>query len=323
VISLLRNHTTFKYFRAAALTVLLFSIFAAAVPQSDAPPAGAAVQLNATPLKATVGDPIRLEVDVTTPPGNRVEILKPEILTGNFAILEFSPESKIVEQKDKLLRHKARIVAAIYKTGSFTFPPIRIILEDSSGKKTTVSSPSATIEIQSIIDKNATLKDLKTQADIPEKFNWFLWMGIALAGCILGFLLWQFLKRRRNRPTTANTTPVKNPLEAAESDLRALLSQGLPTSGMEKKFYILLSDIVKRILESGFGISTEEQTTSEIMISLRQVPNLDIEKLEVIEVFLTSCDIVKFAKYVPSNSEHELAGKRSLEILATAVGSGQ
>lgn len=325
MISLLRNHTTFKYFRAAAPAILLLAIFTAAVAQPDTPPAGVTVQLNATPLKATVGDPIKIEVDVTTPPGHRVEILKPGIPTGDFAILDFAPESKIVEQKDKLPHHKARIIAAIYKTGSFTFPPIRIILEDSSGKKTTVSSPSATIEIQSIIDKNAKLKDLKKQADLPEKFNWVLWLGIVLAGCILGFLVWQFLKRRRKRPAISTTTPVMNPLEAAESDLRALLSHGFPTGGMEKKFYILLSDIVKRILESGFGIRTEEQTTSEIMVSLSRVSNLDIEKLELIETFLSSCDVVKFAKYIPSKSEHELAGKQALEILAAAkaVGSGQ
>jgi hypothetical protein len=318
VISLLRNHTTFKYFRAAALAMLLFSILAAAFAQPDPPPAGVTVQLNATPLKATVGDPIQLEVDVTTPPGHRVEILKPGIQTGDFSILDFSPASKMVEQKDKLPHHKARIVVAIFKTGSFIFPPIRIILEDSSGKKTVVSSPSTTIEIQSILDKNAKLKDLKKQADMPEKFNWALWLGIVLAGCILGFLLWKFLKRRRDPPVIANTTPVKNPLEVAESDLRSLLSQGLPPGGMEKKFYILLSDIVKRILESGFGIRTEEQTTSEIMVSIRRVSNLDIEKLELIETFLSSCDVVKFAKYIPSKSEHEVAGKRALEVLAAA-----
>jgi hypothetical protein len=318
VILLLRNHTTFKYFRAAALVMLLFSIFAAAVAQPDPAPAGVTVQLKATPLKATVGDPIQLEVDVTTPPGCRAEILKPEIQTGDFSILDFPPESKMVEQKDKLLHHKVRIVAAIYKTGTFTFPPIRIILEDSSGKKTVVSSPSTTIEIQSILDKNTKLKDLKKQADITEKFNWALWLGIVLAGCILGFLLWKFLKRRRNRPAIANTTPVKNPLEVAELDLRSLLSQGLPPGGMEKKFYILLSDIVKRILESGFGIRTEEQTTSEIMVSLRRASNLDIEKLELIETLLSSCDVVKFAKYIPSKSEHEVAGERALEVLAAA-----
>jgi hypothetical protein len=322
VILLVRNHTTFKYVRPAMFAILLFSLLAAAVAQPNTSAAGATVQLKATPLKATVGDPIQLEVDITTPPGHRAEILKPETQTGDYAVLDFSPELKIVEQKDKWLHHKARIVAAIYKTGAFAFPPIRIILEDSSGKKTAISSPSTTIEIQSVIDKNARLKALKKQADIPEKFNWALWAGIVLAGCILGFLLWQFLKRRRNQ-SISDTTPAKNLLEVAESDLRLLLSQGLPLSGMEKKFYILLSDIVKRILESGFGISTEEQTTSEIMYSLGRISSLDREKLERIETCLSSYDIVKFAKYVPSKSEQALAGERALEILAAAkAGAG-
>ncbi len=317
MISSFSNKKTIQRFRWAPIgTLLLFSLFEITVAQPDIPP-GVAVQLNATPPKATIGDPIQIDLEVTTPPGYKADILKPEKRDGDFAILGFS-KSTVVEQKKTSLRHKGQFIAAIYKTGAFTFPPIRIMLEDGAGKKTFVSSPAVTVEIQSIIDKNAQLKDMKKQAEIPEKFNWILWLAIMLAGGIIVFSGWQFWKRRRNCPAKESLMPVKNPLDVAELDLRSLLDRGLPTAGLEKKFYIQLSDIVKRILESGFGISAEEQTTSEIMDSLRQAPNRDIGKLELIETFLDSCDVVKFAKYIPSKPEHEAAGERSLEILAAA-----
>ena len=42
--------------------------------------------------------------------------------------------------------------------------------------------------------------------------------------------------------------------------------------GLVKPFYVALSDIVKRILESGYGIQTLEKTTGEVMDNLRQRP---------------------------------------------------
>jgi hypothetical protein len=307
---------------AALGCILLFWLPGKTAAQQDLP-SGVNIQLEATPKKATVGDPIQLNLDITTPPAYRTEILQPEMQAGDFAILSFSPQPSATEPKGTLQHHRAKIIAAIYKTGTFVFPPVRIILEDGAGKKIQISSPSVGIEIQSVIGEDKDLKDLKKQADMPEPFRWLLWLSIALAVCILALLAWRFWSRKRSSSQAINKIPVRDPLDAAESDLRSLLDQGLPAVGREKKFYILLSDIVKRILEAGFGISTAEQTTSEIMDLLRQVPDMNNEKSELIESFLVACDVVKFAKYIPSKPEHEIAAERALKILAAARASHQ
>jgi hypothetical protein len=284
-------------------------------------PSGVNIQLEATPKKATVGDPIQLDLDITSSSPYQAEILQPEMQDGDFAILSFSAQPAATEPKGTLQHHKAKIVAAIYKTGTFAFPPVRIILEDGAGKKIQVLSPSVGIEIQSILGKNQDLKDLKKQAEIPEPFRWFLWLAIVLAACILALLAWLIWKRKRSVSRAIEALPARDPLEVAEADLRSLLDQGLPTGGREKKFYINLSDIVKRILEAGYGISTEEQTTSEIMVLLRQAPDMSSEKSELIESFLVACDVVKFAKYIPSRPEHKIAAENALKILAAAKSS--
>jgi len=43
---------------------------------------------------------------------------------------------------------------------------------------------------------------------------------------------------------------------------------------------------------------------------------LDSENGELVESFLTRCDVVKFAKYVPSHVEHEAVSQSGLQILA-------
>jgi hypothetical protein len=316
------NHFSTLSAVAALGCILLFWLPVRTAAQQEPPP-GVNIQLEAAPKKATVGDPIQLTLDIATPPGYRAEILQPEVQEGDFAIQSFLLQPAATTPKGTPQHYKAKIVAAIYKTGMFAFPPIRIILEDDEGKRIQVSSPSVGIEIQSVIGKDQDLKDLKKQADIPEPFRWLLWLLIALAVCILALVARRFWRRKRSRLQAANAIPTRDPLDAAESDLRSLLDQGLPAAGREKKFYILLSNIVKRILEAGFGISTVEKTTSEIMDLFWQVPDMTGEKSELIESFLVSCDVVKFAKYIPSRPEHEIAAEKALKILAAAQASRQ
>ena len=175
------------------------------------------------------------------------------------------------------------------------------------------------IEIQSVLtEKNPALKDLKKQAEIPEPTRWLLWGILALSVCVLCAIVWHFWRRRRRKPVALTPAQTQDLLELAESDLRNLLAQGFPDSGKEKQFYVLLSDIVKRILSAGYGIHTAEQTTSEIMEALSRNPVPGPEEEKKIESFLLRCDVVKFAKYVPSGNEHASATEDALRILAVA-----
>ncbi len=301
---------------AAFCCIFVLVSLAGSATQSLLPPE-VSVRLEATPEKAAVGDPITVRIDVKTPPGFRVEILKPQSPSGDFSVLNFSPESPVSEPEGGAIHHQARMTAAVYKTGAFEFPPVRIALEDGSGVRTEALSPSVKIDIRSVVGKDFKLKDLKKQADIPDKFRWLTWLALAFALCILtliGRRLWNRKRNVRRLPDAA--TPARDPLDIAESDLEALLAGGLPAEGREKKFYILLSDVVKRILEAGFKISAAEQTTSEIMGSMRRVSGLSAEMLELVESFLVRCDLVKFARYRPSTSEHEAAGENARKILA-------
>ena len=192
-------------------------------------------------------------------------------------------------------------------------------MQPPDGKEITLSSPPLNIEIRSVLtDKNPKLKDLKKQVEISDSGRWIRWLIVALAACFLGTVIWRYWKKRRKRPVSFSPEEMRNLLDIAEEDLKKLLAQGLPENGMIKKFYVLLSEIVKRILESGYEIQTAEQTTSEIMDSLYRRPALEPENRKRIESFLTRCDIVKFAKYLPTTTEHEAISRDALQILENA-----
>ncbi len=305
------------------------------VPQDTtqtSPPLGVGISIKAVPDIATVGDPIRINLDITMPAGYHVEIPRPESQLGDFTILDFFPGPTIPDmgksgksappsppQAGVSRHYRAQILTAIYKTGKFTFPSIRIKLGTANGREIALSSSPVEIEIRSVRgDKDQNLKDLKKQVEIPERGRWIVWL-IAGAGLLaLGIILWILRKRRSKRALHISPAQMQNRMDLAEADLRELLARGSPDNGHEKQFYILLSEIVKRILEAGYVIHTAEQTTSEITDSLCKNPNLESGEIELIESFLLRCDIVKFAKYAPSRIENEAVSNDALQILAEA-----
>jgi hypothetical protein len=319
---------------------VLLIAFAFALPRAHAQhtadkignplPPGVEIRMDAVPKKATIGDLIQIDLDLTLPPGYQARVPKPDAQTGDFSIVDFLPGPQIPKaggppqseqkQASPVQHHKARISAAVYKTGTFVFPSLPILLRTDRGDEIEVSSPPLRIEIQSVLtgaDQN--LKDLKKQAEIKEPVRWFLWIALLAAACIVAFVVWKIWQRRRSQDYIS-AGPGRDPLEAAAAELRNLLARGLPEQGREKEFYILLSAIIKRIIEIGCRIHTAEQTTSEIVDSLRRNHEYEPESLEPIESFLLRCDVVKFAKYVPSKSEQEAACADALGILQAVIG---
>ena len=299
-------------------------------PAPSAIPPEIKIRMDANPKAATIGDPIQLDLDISMPQGYQAEISKPVPQTTDFSILDFYPGPALPEtnklqesaqpvplQAGASIHHLARVVFAVYKTGKCTFPPIPMKITTAEGKKIDISSPSVDMEIQSVlIENNPALRDLKKQAEIPEPIRWLLWGILALSVCVLCAVLWRFWRRRRRKPVALTQAQRQDLLELAESDLRNLLAQGFPENGKEKQFYVLLSDTIKRILSAGYGIHTAEQTTSEIMGALNRNPVPGSEEAKKIESFLLRCDVVKFAKYVPSREEHASATEDALQILA-------
>ncbi len=297
-------------------------------------PPGVEIKVEAKPQKATVGDLINIDIDAVMPSGCRIELPKFAGQVGDFSILDFLPGPVIPEinrdsqptqsesnQDGGRVRHQARIVAAIYKTGKFDFPPIQMTLWTAEEEKIVFPSPGISVEIQSVVTENdQNLRDLKRQAEIPEPVRWFLWFILALLVSIVGVISW-WLWRQRSKPVFAQPAmPNVDPLDLAEAELRDLLGRGLLEKGFVKQFYVELSEIVGRILEAGYGIHTMEKTTSEIMESLCNSPPSapTAGDLEQIEAFLIECDMVKFAKYYPAEAENMAAAENAFQILAAA-----
>jgi hypothetical protein len=300
----------------ALCAALLSSVFAASPPEVK-------VDIQATPQKATVGDPISIRLDISLPQGYQVILPKLGDQIGDFSILDFPPGKIITAGQagdQSVSQYQAQITVALFKTGEFEFPPIQVTLRGADGSESQVSSQPVKISIQSVLtEQDQDLKQLKKQAEIQEPVRWVMWLSIACLIIILAAIAVWLWQRRRPKLQPAGQ-PDTDLIVLAESDLRDLIRRGLLENGLTKQFYVSLSDIIKRILEAGFQIQTLEKTTSEILGELKLAgegkgPG---QALDTIESVLTECDLVKFAKYIPSQPENNAAVESAFEILALA-----
>jgi len=295
-------------------------------PAAENWPEGLRIETWIDPEHATVGDHIRVDFLIALPEGCQVRMPDPGRHIGDLSVLQFYPGPDLPEDpqgpdtepaETAQRRHAARLIVAAYRTGSLELPPLRLVFTDRTGSVTELATPALHITIDSVLtEQDPQLRDLRKQAEIPMPMRWGLWLAAAaiLAAAVA---LWLYFRRRRARPPLPIHAPQEDPLDLAEAELRDLIRRGLIEAGLVKQFYVALSEVVRKIIEAGYDISTLEKTTSEISEELRAVrdgqpPDFNPDR---IETFLLSCDMVKFARYVPSPDENQAAVRDALAIL--------
>jgi len=70
-----------------------------------------------------------------------------------------------------------------------------------------------------------------------------------------------------------------------------------------KPFVIAVSDTLRCYLEERFSFRAPERTTEEFLHELQTTPLLEQMQKESLSDFLLRCDLVKFAKYEPTEVE--------------------
>ena len=206
-------------------------------------PPGVEIKIEAQPRNAFVGDPIRIDLELTLPKGYQFGLPVLESTPGGLTILEPFADATVSESENKTekqappaadgrIRYRKRATVALYKVGEFEFPSLRLNLRDPEGKQTEAATPPLKIQIQSVLDqKDQNLKDLKKQAEIPDPVNWIFWLATLLVLLTLAAGVWWWWRRRRRPVLPLPEQPRIDPLASAEADLRDLLSRGWVEKG--------------------------------------------------------------------------------------------
>ncbi len=135
---------------------------------------------------------------------------------------------------------------------------------------------------------------------------WLWWILAALAvATLLAGLLW-FLKSKTIPPL---------PAESAHARAKRKLAAALNLIDQPRLFCIAVSDTLRIYLEERFDFRAPERTTEEFMNELQSTPLLNTDQKRFLGAFLSECDLVKFAKHEPTQSDLEKLHLAALRLV--------
>lgn len=166
------------------------------------------------------------------------------------------------------------------------------------------------------VDPQGDVKDIKPPFDAPWTFEDVLPYLISLVLVALAVWAYRYYqkKKRERESAVIPSKPVIPPAQAALAALRILEDKKLWQQGKIKEYYSEATEIIRRFLEDQYRILALESTSDEIMQQLKPMPEAQ-PLLKQFRSFLTTADLVKFAKYAPTPEEHEDELRWAYEIV--------
>lgn len=268
------------------------------------------VVTQALPKKATVGQEIRLLVDIQS--DVRITTILNQLNFNPFEIKDIQLEPWI--DKDGNKHQKLTAILTIFEIGKAAIPPVRLSYQDSRGNIGQIVSESEAVEIVSVGKRKSDKEDIR-----PIKGPAFL-KGILFRTILLGTLLLILLIVLitiiiiRKRKKIFDPESLKPADERAKLELGRLKEKGFLQNRNYKEFYSEFSDILRRYLERRYSFQALELTTAELVTLIKE-KNFDSALTKEIRELLENSDLVKFAKFDPPHTLADALETQLLHIL--------
>ena len=194
------------------------------------------------------------------------------------------------------------------ETGKFTIPAVVVKYRAEGDKEwKEVLADAVNIEVLSSLDEKALegdIKDIKGPVSYWDKTYIYIILVIVTAIALILFVIIYLQKRRKTKEVIIPIVPAH---EIAYEALKTLMGKDYLATGNIQEYYFELSNIVRHYIENRFQLKAPEMTTEEFLLTLKESEVLNSEQKSLVKDFLSQCDMVKFAKYLPEKKEIDLS----------------
>lgn len=197
-----------------------------------------------------------------------------------------------------LWRRTTLVLRPVRGPGELTVPSFSARAKDGT---IAASTPEQKITVVTALADQGEAIEAPRDPFGPAPMLWWYVLGGFVAVAIVGGVL-SLWRRRAARPTAA-AVAVPAHIKALRA-LGRLRTQARTTPREIETFYVEVSDVLRVYLEERFGLRAPERTTEEFLRDLEGGAELAREHRAELERFLSQCDLVKFAAYVPTENDH-------------------
>ena len=267
-----------------------------------------------------IGDAVELKLSATfNPTQTKVQFPIINDTFNHFEVIEKAKSDTVINREKSTITQT--IIISNYDSGQWKIPSFTFgILPLQDSVPYILNSDSLLVNVNTIaVDTSKPFMPIMAirEAKMPMKTIVMYVAGIIIIVAILGFLVWYFIKKYReknNKPKEKIIEIKLLPHEKAMQNLAQLESQNLWQNGQEKIYHTLLTDTIRTYLEEQFNMDVFEKTSSELMQQIKKQKALSNSRQAVRSIFETA-DLVKFAKNKPSEEEHLQSMELAREII--------
>ena len=255
-----------------------------------------------------IGEPIQYTLTVPVPPKKQIKL--PELqdtLSFHIEILEQKIDTVFEGEKKNLVQ---RLTLTSFDPGEFLIRSLPVVVGDD-----TLLSHSFQIKVDEVKIDSANLAGFPIKPIMEEEYTWKdywdkYWVYFAVGALVFLALLIVailFLRGKKRKEILAKTP--KTPYEEARDALKNLDKKKYLTKGQVNPYYSELSFVLRRYLGKVFHFSSLELLSDDLVDYFQKTTHLDKTQIDQLKQFLYESDLVKFAKAVPDENQHEFYRK--------------
>lgn len=298
-----------------------------------------------------IGDTVSLNLDLEWESGVDVKPVAAREKLGEFIVRDVR-EGTARPEGDGFAR-RVSILLTIFEVGEHTIPSMPVLFMGEAGEPGRIETQPVDVTVESVLAEDAgEIRDIKPPLSVSKKWkeiilSYALLIGLAGAAAasvlvsvkkkgeievlarkiwdnvtgpvraLVAWLLVLFGLKHRPAPETydieINGLDI-NPEQAAMEELARVEALGLIKQGLIKDLCTLVSEVLRRYIERKYGVLAMELPTVFIMkaIAGRGVMSGCYDRVREV---LEECDLVKFARYMPSDETAATLVPRAREIV--------
>jgi hypothetical protein len=260
--------------------------------------------------KIFIGDQIKFTITIDKPSDLKlaIPVLK-DTLCKNIEIIS-GPKTDSSTLQNGRIKIIQKYLITSFDSGRYQVSPVFVETKNEGGIKrffsdysmlevirVKIAPPDTTAKIFDII------KPYKAPITIGEILPWIL---LAILIGVISWLVIRLLRKLKKSETGTGTYIPPEPAHViAFRELERLKNEQLWQKGETKKYYTMLTEILRQYLENRFRVFSLELTTSETLEALIKTGFKRNGSYNDLKTVLTGADLVKFAKYNPLPAEND------------------
>ncbi len=269
----------------------------------------ASLKLDTNQLRIGEQTVVHLYFEYQNPKGEALIIWPAydENLTDDIEIVDKSIDSEVlIDSSSSTYLREQQLLITAFERGYYPIPAQEIRLGDSL-----YYSNMDTLFVETVeVDTSKGIADIKPIYSVNYPFserskdwlkNYWYWIAI-IVGLLIVFLIWRFYKKKQPEIDEEILEEIIPAHVIALAELEKLLISEQWKSLEKKMYYSDLTDTVRTYLENRFDIHAMEQTTREIITDLKYA-SISEEDKAYLRKILREADMVKFAKFTPSDDD--------------------